>query len=160
MHPLFRENCPQEAAHTHGNATAWHRQWIHSTDQMDPVLTELLAALSSAGYSGQEVFGVRLAMEEAIVNAIKHGHQYDAGKQVEVRYRVTDVCLLAEIQDQGPGFDPREVPDPLADENLDRDSGRGLYLMQCYMTWVRYNASGTCVTMCKQRSQARQVSCG
>jgi len=158
MHSLVRGSCPQEAVQAQGNVNAWHRQWIHSTAEMDPVLTELLAALSLAGYSGQEAFGIRLAMEEAIVNAIKHGHQYDADKQVEVRYRLTEDCLVAEIQDQGPGFDPRQVLDPLADENLDRDCGRGLYLMQCYMTWVRYNPSGNCVTMCKQRSLARRVS--
>jgi serine/threonine-protein kinase RsbW len=152
MHRLFQETCPLEASHTHARPELWQRLSLCTTDEMDRVITNLLQALSLAGYSGHETFGVRLALEEAIVNAIKHGHHNDASKQVEVRYHLSDDCLLAEVQDQGPGFDPGSVPDPLAPENLDREGGRGLHLMRCYMTWVRYNQSGNCVTMCKRRS--------
>ena len=152
MNRLFQEICPQEAVPTHDHPETWRRQCIHSTQEMNVVLTELLQALRLAGYSGHDTFGVRLAMEEAIVNAIKHGHRYDLSKQVEVRYHLCDDCLLAEVQDQGPGFDPCNVPDPLAPENLEREGGRGLHLMRCFMTWVRYNKTGNCVTMCKRRS--------
>lgn len=152
MHRLYQEYCPQEGLHTQDLAKTWQRHCLRSTEEMEGVLTNLLQALSHAGYSGPETFGVRLALEEAIVNAIKHGHQYDLSKQVEVRYQLSDDCLLAEIEDQGPGFDPENVPDPLAPENLERDSGRGLHLMRCYMTWVRYNQTGNCVTMCKRRA--------
>ncbi len=55
------------------------------------------------------------------------------------------------IEDQGRGFQPEEVPDPFAPENLERPSGRGLVLMRNYMTSVRYNAAGNRVTMCRQR---------
>ncbi len=152
MQHRFPEVCLREAEHAQEPVTVWRHETIHSTAEMDSVLTELLAVLVATGYSTQETFAVRLAMEEAIVNAIKHGHRYDPSKQVEIRYQVGPDRLLVEVEDQGPGFDPREVPDPLADENLERDSGRGMFLMQCYMTWVRYNAAGNCVTLCKQRS--------
>ena len=60
--------------------------------------------------------------------------------------------MLAEVRDQGPGFDPSRVPDPLAVENLEREGGRGLHLMRAYMSWVRYNDTGNCVTLCKRRA--------
>ena len=95
---------------------------------------------------------LRLAVEEAIVNGLKHGHGYDPSKEVRVRYHVTENCAFFEVRDQGPGFDPGDVPDPLDPENLERPSGRGLFLMRTYMTWIRYSDSGTCVSLCKRRS--------
>jgi serine/threonine-protein kinase RsbW len=59
---------------------------------------------------------------------------------------------LAEVQDQGPGFDPEAVPDPMAPENLDRPCGRGLLLIRHYTTWVRYHDCGNLVTLCKHRT--------
>jgi serine/threonine-protein kinase RsbW len=108
--------------------------------------------MAGQGYSAKDVFGVRLALEEAVVNSIKHGHQYDPTKQAEVRYRVNHEHVLVEVEDQGPGFDPSQVPDPTAPENLERSSGRGLFLMHRYATWVRYNQKGNCVTLCKRPS--------
>jgi serine/threonine-protein kinase RsbW len=100
----------------------------------------------------QEIFSVRLALEEAFVNAIKHGNQYDTNKQVFVRYRFVDdnpVRFEISITDEGAGFDPEDVPDPTAEENLERPCGRGLMLMRHYMTEVEYNASGNGVVMAK-----------
>ena len=56
------------------------------------------------------------------------------------------------MQDEGRGFDPEQVPDPLAREILDRPGGRGLFLMWAYMTWVGFNRTGNRVTLVKQRS--------
>ncbi len=97
---------------------------------------------------------MRLALEEAVMNAIRHGHHYDRSKHVHLRYHVTQECLLAEVEDEGPGFNPAAVPDPREPENLERESGRGLLLMRSYMTWVRYNERGTCVTLCKSHGAA------
>jgi len=116
---------------------------------MAVVNDEILALMQQAGYSEKDLFSMRLAMEEAIVNAIKHGNSDDPAKAVQVRYRVTDREVVTEIEDEGPGFDPRTVPDPRAPDNLVCEGGRGLLLMRSYMTWIRYNERGTCVTMCK-----------
>jgi serine/threonine-protein kinase RsbW len=100
----------------------------------------------------QEIFSVRLALEEAFVNAIKHGNQYDTAKQVFVRYRFVDenpIRFEISITDQGAGFDPEDVPDPTAEENLERPCGRGLMLMRHYMTEVEYNTTGNVVVMAK-----------
>jgi len=124
---------------------------VHSSVEVVPVLERVVEALEAAGYGRRDVFGVRLALEEAIVNALKHGHRHDPAKEVHVRCRVTPGWILAEVEDQGPGFDPDRIPDPRADENRGRDAGRGLLLMRRYMD-VRYNATGTRVTLVKHRA--------
>ena len=65
------------------------------------------ATMVRFGYPGRDVFGVRLALEEALVNALKHGHGYDPTRRARVRYRVTRRQVLARVTDQGPG-----VPEP------------------------------------------------
>jgi len=99
--------------------------------------------------SEQEVFSIRLALEEALVNAIKHGNQMDRSKQVRIGYRVLLDRLEIHITDEGNGFDPEDVPDPTAVENLERPCGRGLMLMRHYMTEVAYNSRGNTVSMTK-----------
>jgi serine/threonine-protein kinase RsbW len=147
----YRDACPKDAEHPR-HPENWYNQSIHTPQEMDQILVRLLAELSAAGYSGHDTFSVRLAMEEAIINAIRHGHHQDMSKEVKVRYQLTAHCLIAEIEDQGAGFRPEDVPNPLAPENLEREGGRGLFLMRCYMTSVRYNAVGNRVTLCKERS--------
>jgi serine/threonine-protein kinase RsbW len=141
------ERCVGEASHHAG--AVWRSRVFATPAEMDPVIEEVVAALAKAGFGDRERFAVRLALEEAIMNAIRHGHHYDRKKSVHLRYHVTPECVLAEIEDEGPGFDPGAVPDPREPENIEREGGRGLLLMRSYMTWVRYNERGTCVTMCK-----------
>jgi serine/threonine-protein kinase RsbW len=123
-----------------------------------PVLEELVEAMSRLGYSSRDVFCVRLAVEEAVINAIKHGHRYDPTKQVEIRYKLNQDNVLMEIEDEGPGFVPEQVADPTAQENLAKPSGRGLLLMQTFTTWMRYNARGNCLTFCKRLEGAGACS--
>jgi serine/threonine-protein kinase RsbW len=110
------------------------------------------AAMPAWGYSERDVFAVRLALEEAVVNGLKHGNAGDPAKEVRVRYRVTAEEVVAEVVDEGPGFDPDQVPDPRALENLERPGGRGLLLMRHYVTEVRYNDRGNAVTLRHRRS--------
>jgi serine/threonine-protein kinase RsbW len=125
---------------------------LHRSSEIVSVLDRVVARLQEAGFSDRELFDIRLALDEALVNAIKHGHRYDTKKSVRLRYRLTPAALVVEIQDEGRGFRPEDVPDPLAPENRERPGGRGLLLMRRFMTSVRYNEMGTCVTLCKQRS--------
>jgi serine/threonine-protein kinase RsbW len=122
-----------------------------------PRITDNIAALMADHlYSDKDLFAVRLAVEEALVNALRHGNREDLAKRVNVTFLVGPERLLIEVQDEGEGFDLKAVPDPLAPENLERSSGRGLHLMRTYMSWVRFNASGNCVTMCKSRERRGQ----
>ena len=99
--------------------------------------------------SERDVFCVRLALEEALINAIKHGNQMDRTKTVRVFYRVLPDRFEVHVTDEGAGFDPADVPDPTAVENLERPCGRGLMLMRHYMSEVAFSGRGNCVVMSK-----------
>ncbi len=154
MVPSPLELCPQDGGGYFGSPSEWRSRRLHASGEIVPVIEDIIASLDAAGFSTKETFGVRLALEEALVNAIKHGHKGDPSKEVHLRYHLTPECLVAEIEDQGAGFNPEELPDPFAPENLERPCGRGLLLMRNYMTWVRFNKLGNRVTMCRMRRGA------
>jgi len=104
---------------------------------------------AGSGFTEMDIFSIKLALEEAIVNAIKHGNQMDRTKTVRVAYRVETERFDVMIVDEGPGFDPDDVPDPTAPENLERPCGRGLLLMRHYMSDIRYLGCGNTVVMSK-----------
>lgn len=108
-----------------------------------------------AGYSEASCFAVRLALEEAVVNAFRHGHKdLDASIPVEVSYAVGPASIEISITDAGPGFDPASVPDPTAPENITKTSGRGLLLIRSYMTEVRHNDTGNRIEMRYDKPEA------
>jgi serine/threonine-protein kinase RsbW len=109
-------------------------------------------ALNAAAFGERDVFAIKLALEEALVNAIRHGNGLDPAKRVHVRYTVSPERFEIRIADEGPGFDPCAVPDPTAPENLERPCGRGLLLMRHYMNEVEYSSCGRCVSMSKLRN--------
>jgi serine/threonine-protein kinase RsbW len=115
---------------------------------------EIEEFLRSYEYAEKEIFGIRLALEEALVNAMKHGNQMDRDKKVHITYTITPGRFDIHIADEGPGFDPQDVPDPTAVENLERPCGRGLMLMRYYMNEVCYSERGNSVTMSKVRGEA------
>lgn len=121
-------------------------------EEVSRVEQQVLSSLEEAGYEGPDCFAVKLALEEALANAIKHGNQADPSKQVEVVYQVDASQIRIEICDEGPGFDPGDVPDPTLDENLEKPFGRGVMLMRTYMSEVSYNDQGNCVVLIKRRS--------
>jgi serine/threonine-protein kinase RsbW len=124
---------------------------IRTTAEMEVWLEEVRSELRGLGWNYGDLFAVRLALEEAIVNAIKHGHGGDTNKEVRIRYSVGVDYFLGQISDQGPGFDPGAVPDPLQQENIEREGGRGLLLIRSYMTWMRHNKQGNSISLCKKR---------
>ena len=100
-------------------------------------------------FSEKEIFSIKLALEEALVNAIKHGNQLDRTKSVHISYRVLAERFEIRITDEGTGFDPTDVPDPTAVENLERPCGRGLMLMRHYMSEVAFTGNGNGIRMSK-----------
>ncbi len=113
------------------------------------VQTEIERALRDTHFTEHEIFAIKLALEEALVNAIKHGNQMDRDKSVRVAYRVDAAIFEILIADEGPGFDPNDLPDPTAPENLERPCGRGLLLMRHYMSHIEYLGRGNMVFMSK-----------
>ena len=108
-------------------------------------------ALTASAYSEHDIFAIKLALEEALVNAIKHGNQMDPEKRVFVVYHVTAERFDIRITDEGEGFNPEDVPDPTDPANLERPCGRGLLLMRGFMTEVQYHGKGNVVSMSKVR---------
>ncbi len=134
--------------------------WTWQTDRSIPseagagrrIQEALLRQMAAAGWSRHERFSVRLAVEEAIVNAIAHGNRYDTAKQVRVRCWLRPELVRIEVCDEGAGFDPARVPDPTDPEQLQCPCGRGLMLMRHFMTLVQYTPSGNTVLLEKRRS--------
>jgi serine/threonine-protein kinase RsbW len=141
-------------------------EWNHTVERKIPsdttlareILDTLLANLASSGWAEEETFGIHLAVEEALMNAIKHGNQRDPDKSVMVEYLLSSTRMRIVIEDEGPGFDPTAVPDPTEDENLELPSGRGLMLMRTFMTEVEYNERGNRVLMTKERFSSDEES--
>ena len=117
------------------------------------VQNRILNRLEDLGYTDRDLFGMRLALEEALVNAIKHGNKLSDEKVVTVACELGGDRSTVVIRDQGEGFDPAAVPDPTAEENLDRPCGRGIMLMRNFMTEVRYADAGREVTLVKDRTK-------
>ena len=114
----------------------------------DAVLDEL----ARRSYSEAATFAIRLSLEEALANAIRHGNRCDPSKPVKVHFDVNDRRAVVTITDQGEGFDLHDVPDPTADENLEKPCGRGIMLMRAYMDDVRFNEKGNEVRLTKCNS--------
>lgn len=115
------------------------------------VQDRIIGFLEALDYHDRDVFGVRLAIEEALVNAIKHGNCLCDTKNVSVSCRLAQDRLWICITDEGAGFCPEDVPDPTEEENLERPCGRGIMLMRNFMSEVKYNKQGNCVEMEKHR---------
>jgi serine/threonine-protein kinase RsbW len=146
------DSCRQEAALLDLRPEQWRRRAYRLADEVPALLDLIVEAMDELAYPKKDVFAVRLALEEALVNAVKHGNRGDAGKEARLRYHVSADFVLLEVEDEGAGFDPAAVPNPLAPENLERPSGRGLFLIRKYMTWMGHNERGNCISMCKHRS--------
>jgi serine/threonine-protein kinase RsbW len=116
------------------------------------LMEEILEALKGLGWEGRDLFGVQLALEESLTNAIRHGNQLDESKLVGVEWKASPQRFWLRVRDRGKGFQPDRVPDCTSDENLECPGGRGVALIRAYMTWVEYNKRGNCVTMEKSRS--------
>src|SRR4051812_1699910 len=113
---------------------------------------QIMDCVEACHYDEQATFAIRLALEEGLMNAINHGNKLDPKKSVSVEAKVgpksTEIC----IEDQGQGFARSHVPDPCAEENLLKCSGRGILLMEAYMDKVDYSRGGRRVRMIKKNA--------
>ena len=122
---------------------------------VDLLCQQLLGEISARDFGAEDIFGIHLGLEEAFINAIKHGNKKDKNKQISIEYLITDDRFEITITDEGEGFDPKSVPDPRSEENLYKTSGRGMLLMRSYMDIIEYNNKGNSVRMVKNRTTHR-----
>jgi len=126
-------------------------------DMLEMVQTVVHQISELAGLDDDALHYLSVAVRESLVNAIKHGNRLDASKRVGVEFTLLPDALSIEVRDQGPGFDPAAVPNPVAPENLLKADGRGIFFMRSFMDEVSYafpRGGGTVVRMVKRLGPA------
>ena len=125
--------------------------------RIDTVATAAAAVaefLSRSGISDDAAFGIDMAVREAVTNAVVHGNRQDESKVVDITLKSSPDAVEISVHDQGRGFNPSEVPDPTAAENILKTSGRGIFFMRSFMDevdWLIRPEGGTTVRMLKRR---------
>lgn len=117
------------------------------------VCKQILTKLEANNFGKDDIFAVHLTLEEAFLNAVKHGNKMDPTKKVKIDYSVDSDKVEISITDEGNGFTPDSVADPRFGEGLYEPGGRGLLLMDSYMDTVRYNKKGNSVYMVRYREK-------
>lgn len=107
----------------------------------------IMDGLAANHYPEASRFAIRLALEEAVVNAFKHGSKGIDKPRVEFAYHIDGHEVFMRVKDPGPGFKPECLPDPTAPENLERPGGRGVMLMRAFMSRVEYVGCGNEIIM-------------
>jgi len=102
-------------------------------ESVDVAEEAVLRRAEKLGFEDEDLHRIGMSVRECMVNAVVHGNRYNARKKVELSIAETPERLTIVIADEGEGFDLGTLPDPLADDNLLRHSGRGLLLMQAFM---------------------------
>jgi serine/threonine-protein kinase RsbW len=119
----------------------------------------ILQELQRHGFRDPDLFGLKLALEEALTNAVKHGNHSDPKKRVTVRYAVSSEKAVIIVRDEGGGFNPEAVPDCTSPDRLPLPNGRGIMLIRAYMDDVSYRDKGREIVFVKRRSNA-ETQCG
>jgi serine/threonine-protein kinase RsbW len=120
---------------------------------MHVVVEYLLRRVDRVGVVKTDESNLFVALDEAFVNAIKHGNKFDASKNIRIAAEVSKEEARFTIEDEGEGFDVNNIPDPLDPQNLFKPSGRGVLFIYNIMDEVRYNERGNRLTMVKKSQQ-------
>lgn len=126
-------------------------------ESVDTAENAVLEAAREMGFEEDDTHALGMAVRESMVNAVAHGNRYNARKKVHLKVVKGSDRLTIVIRDEGEGFDMSSLPDPLAEENLLRQSGRGLLLIQAFVDEFqmrRLEPNGTEVRMVKYLAQA------
>jgi serine/threonine-protein kinase RsbW len=152
------------AAHCHATALGARALSLdlpscaRTIDAVDAFVGEVAA---SAGFDADSTQDVQIAVREAVTNAVVHGNGRDESRRVRLQVAVSPAGLEVRVQDQGRGFDPGAVPDPLAPENLCKSCGRGILFMRSLMDEVRFHRAadgGTQVILWKRRAHVADAT--
>ncbi len=122
-------------------------------DMLETVQTVLAQISTIAGFDEDAIHYMSVAVRESVVNAIKHGNRLDESKRVALEFTLLPSALEVQVRDDGRGFDPGAVPNPVAPENLLKADGRGIFFMRSFMDEVSYSfprGGGTLVRLLKR----------
>jgi serine/threonine-protein kinase RsbW len=131
-----------------------------SLESVDTIENTAHAFAARAGFDEDTVPNIAMAVREAAINAVLHGNAYNPAKQVTAAFETNSDALVVRIADQGISFDPGDLPDPLAPENILRGSGRGIFLIRAFMDEVHFRQlhPGTELTLIKHRAPAQPAA--
>jgi serine/threonine-protein kinase RsbW len=148
-----------DATHHNGNGAGRRLDMILESKVESADLAEnLIYEFSKAAYCEDEHHDIRLAVREAVANAVLHGNRFDFSKKVYLSVELNAHLLVISIRDEGEGCEPETVPDPLATHNMLRESGRGMLLIRAVMdeaAWQRGPSGGMELVMTKRRSHSQ-----
>lgn len=133
---------------------------LESVDRLDEFVHMLIR---EHGMSDDAQGNILISLTEAVTNAIRHGNALDVDKEVRIDVYTHRDKLRIAVTDEGPGFEPTTVPDPTAPEFLEREGGRGVFLMRALSDEIAFSKHGRCVEMCyeygvKVRRPLRQTA--
>jgi serine/threonine-protein kinase RsbW len=140
---------PENASHT---PEAVERMMDSTLESVDSAEELAVGMAERAGIDEDELIKIGMAVRESMVNAVVHGNRYNANKKVRFSIQVGPEQFTIRVGDEGEGFDFNSIPDPLAEENLMKTSGRGIFLMRSFMDdfkMRRLDSGGTEVTLMK-----------
>lgn len=117
--------------------------------EIPPVLEKILGLLKQENISSEILHDIKLATEEAIINAIKHGNRFRENLPVIINFEYSKDRISISVEDRGMGYDYGKIPDPTLDENITRGHGRGVFLIRKIMDEVSLNKIGNRIEMVK-----------
>lgn len=145
-----------------GVSSASRRLWCRleipsDLKRVEEVEETILSQCQRYSFTDRDLFALKLAIDEAFANAVKHGNHCDRDKHVRIKYRVTARRADVVVEDEGPGFNPSNLPDPTLDQHIESTHGRGILLMRAFMNNVVFSPSGNSVTLTKFNDAPRNT---
>ena len=132
----------------------WTRECTFPSDMgtAHSLIEEVVGKVRADQWNDKDVFAIELALEETLMNAVKHGNDSDPSKVVRFDCKLSPKKVYVRVEDEGEGFDPHAVADPREPENQMVVSGRGVLLIQHFATKVEWNDRGNIIEFEKERS--------
>lgn len=117
--------------------------------EISPVLKEIVDCLKQDRINTGIIHDIKLATEEAVINAMKYGNKFQENLPVMINFEYSRDKISISVEDKGEGYDHTKVPDPTLDKNIERGHGRGLFLIKKLMDELRFNKRGNRIEMVK-----------
>ncbi len=129
-------------------------QFISYFEEMDKTAATILRDMDEYGYADDSIRKMKIALTELLANAIYHGNDKDHFKKVTIGHVIRKEKVVVSVMDEGEGFDYRNVPDPTLPENLEKDRGRGLFIVRNYVDELDFSPKGNRVTITKHHRES------
>lgn len=148
---------PLSSSHTIDKAMLVTESIPSKLEAIQAFIGSFIKTLQAMSIDEGDLFAVRLSLEEALVNAMKHGNKMNAASTIGITAQLKKDTLELTIKDRGEGFDHQKLSDPTQKENIDKLSGRGVHLMKNLMDTVEFFDKGSGIRLVKSLKKGRQA---